>query len=131
MQELEKILEEMQAVKDIMLSPENKDCFGEPCKENDCCACAVNKCMEIVSKHMNDGWVPVEERLPEDSESDFYDAVIVTMANGSVTHGCYRNHDKEWWVASKDGAFRYAFSEEVIAWRPLPDPYRPERSVHA
>lgn len=67
MQELDKILEEMQEVKEIMLSPQNIDCFGDPCKENDCCACVINKCMEIVKKHMNDGWIPVEEALPKDS----------------------------------------------------------------
>ena len=60
MQELEKILEEMQEVKEIMLSPQNIDCFGEPCKENDCCACVINKCMEIVKKRMNDGWISVD-----------------------------------------------------------------------
>ena len=64
MQELEKIIQEMQKIKEIMLSPANVDCFGEPCKENDCLACVVNKCMEIVKNHMNGGWIPVEdERL--------------------------------------------------------------------
>ena len=61
MQESEKIIQEMQKIKEIMLSPANVDCFGEPCKENDCLACVVNKCMEIVKNHMNDGWIPVEE----------------------------------------------------------------------
>ena len=71
MRELEKILEEMQEVKEIMLSPKNIDCFGEECRGNDCLACVVNKCMDIVKKHMNDGWIPVEERLPEIGEHVF------------------------------------------------------------
>ena len=44
MQGLEKILEEMQEVKEILISPQNIDCFGDPCKENDCFACVVSKC---------------------------------------------------------------------------------------
>lgn len=50
MEGLGKILDEMQTIKEIMLSPKNIDCFNEPCKENDCLACVVNKCMEIVKK---------------------------------------------------------------------------------
>lgn len=65
--------------------------------------------------------------MPEDTESSFYNAVNVTMSNGSVTHGCYRNADVEWWVAMEDGEFKYTRSDEVIAWSPLPEPYHPER----
>ena len=68
MQELEKILEEMQKIKDIMLSPANMDCFGEPCKENDCLVCVLNKCMEIVKNHINDGWIPVDRELPPNAK---------------------------------------------------------------
>lgn len=80
-----------------------------------------------LKEHMNDGWIPVEDRLPEDTESGFYNAVSVTMSNGRVTHGCYRNADREWWVAREDGEFKYTRSDEVIAWRPLPEPYRPKK----
>ena len=88
----------------------------------------LSEVITIIRNHMNDGWIPVEERLPEDNESDFYNAVSVTMSNGSVTHGCYRNADGEWWVAMEDGEFKYTRSDEVIAWSPLPESYCPERS---
>lgn len=119
MNELEKILEEMQAIKEIMLSPKNIDCFGEPCKENDCLACVVNKCMEILENHMNDGWIPVEERLPEEAGTYIINALdrkrnIVTFAKWRST---YKQFDMT-------GARAYW---KVIAWKPLPDPYRPER----
>lgn len=107
MQELEKILEEIKEISvDFM---DSKICY-------------LDHIEIIIKKHMcdkdsniptNDGWIPVEERLPEDNESDFYDAVTVTLLNGDVTHGRYRNHDKEWWIASKDG--RYVWSDQVIA----------------
>lgn len=47
MQDIVEILEE---IKKIMLSPKNVDCFGEPCTENDCMACVINKAIEIVKE---------------------------------------------------------------------------------
>lgn len=126
MQELEKILEEMQSVKEIMLSPTNRDCFGEPCKESDCCACVVNKCMEIVRKHMNDGWVPVEERLPEEKVNpvsiDFYEYQVTAKFGNIKDVRHYKYGNGHWWHGPG------IVDEYVIAWRPLPEPYRPERS---
>lgn len=55
----------MQEVKDVVLSPKDGDCFGVPCDGDDCLLCVVDKCIEIVQKHANEGWIPVEERLPE------------------------------------------------------------------
>lgn len=121
MQELEKILEEMQEVKEIMLSPQNIDCFGEPCKENDCCACVINKCMEIVKKHMNDGWVSVEERVPKEEGYK----VLVCSKKGNIDTGIYSPYTKQWFIGNIS-----ALGKDIIAWRPLPEPYRPERSEH-
>lgn len=118
MQELEKILEEIQKVKEIMLSPTNVDCFGEPCRENDCLACVVNKCMEIVQKHMSDGWIPVEKRLPDVGER-----IIVCNEKGFRCEAM---------MTEKGKYFRYGlelgelFGQKIVAWRPLPEPYQPE-----
>ena len=46
----EKVIEELDKCKQIMLSPASKDCFGEECRENDCMACVFNKAIEIVEK---------------------------------------------------------------------------------
>lgn len=46
----EKVIEELKKCKKIMLSPANIDCFGEPCRENDCMACVFEKAIEIVEK---------------------------------------------------------------------------------
>ena len=116
MQELEKILEEIDA------HAMEFEAFGVSDEY-----ISINWVKDIIRKHMNDGWIPVEDRLPEDTESGFYNAVSVTMSNGRVTHGCYRNADREWWVAREDGEFKYTRSDEVIAWRPLPEPYRPKK----
>lgn len=71
---------------------------------------------EILEKHMNDGWIPVERGLPE--EDGFYiatmDGKIVGQEEPFV--GLAEFEDGNW----VDG-------DDVIAWRPLPEPYRPER----
>lgn len=132
MQEVEKILEEMQEVKEIMLSPQNIDCFGDPCKENDCCACVINKCMEIVKKHMNDGWIPVE-RLPEKNEY-----FVETSSDKDFPNGYYKRLE----IAYMTDTIEYVHGyydvykwmdkyldtiKNVVAWR-IHEPYRPERS---
>ena len=74
-------------------------------------------------------WIPCSERLPEDNEkAEYYDSVIVTLENGRVVDGCYRNHDKEWWVDAEDGE-RYSINAtgHVIAWMPLPERYNADR----
>lgn len=70
------------------------------------------------SSQDNDGWIPVEERLPENEHS-----VLMCGNPGWIDVG--------WFIR---GVWRTGFSaaeirNEVVAWRPLPDPYRPEREV--
>lgn len=69
-------------------------------------------------------WIPVEERLPEENDGDYYDSVIATLSNGNVTPAVYRRYDDKWLVEKEDGGKVYAFSDEVIAWMPLPEPYK-------
>ena len=129
MQELEKILEEIEqrkarAEKLIVKPPHDKldqvandtaEAFIEAYKE----------CQDIIRKHMNDGWIPVEERLPE--ESGYYRVTVKNKELGDITEETawfayvddYDMDESEW----RD-LYEY---EEVIAWRELA-PYNPERS---
>ena len=71
---------------------------------------------DIIRKHMDDGWIPVEVKPAEDG---FY---VATMSGTLVDQkepfvGLAEFEDGNW----VDG-------DDVIAWRPLPEPYRPERS---
>ena len=58
MQELEKILEEIKIDRGNINTPPG----GDTDKIIRTCYKRVEK---IIRKHMNDGWIPVEERLPE------------------------------------------------------------------
>lgn len=71
---------------------------------------------DIVSNHMNDGWIPVEKKPTEDG---FY---VATMSGALVNQeesfvGLAEFEDGEW----VDG-------DDIIAWRFLPEPYDRERS---
>lgn len=69
----------------------------------------------FIRRHMNCGWVPVEERLPEKE----YDTVLCVT-------------DKNYYlvcVYNKNVGFRISdFNVEgrIVVWRPLPDLYNPK-----
>ena len=71
---------------------------------------------KIICKHMNDGWIPVLERLPKD---DRY--VLVCNVRGAMDLA--RWDGKRWWTG-----FSHAdIARDVIAWQPLTDPYYPKK----
>lgn len=90
-------------------------------------AAAYEKSVDIIRKHMNDGWIPVEERLPEEKKTvlvqwEKYDRHL----NVTLTY-----LDVMWLEDEEDVVFETINgipNGRVIAWRPLPEPYRPERS---
>ena len=95
---------------------------------------AGNRAEEIIRKHMNDGWIPVERGLPEDDvdilvtyadiDDDQYADITIT-SYGYAYLGGNKLAFKEW-----RSPFEYFRSNyKVVAWRPLPEPYHPERSV--
>ena len=65
----EKIIDRLEACKDIMLSPNNSDCFGEECKYNDCMVCVFAKAIEIVKQEAAD----YEECYKDCGECEAYD----------------------------------------------------------
>ena len=107
MQELEKILEEIDAhAIEFETFGISDDYIG------------VGWVKEIIRKHMNDGWIPVEERLPED------DGIYIATMDGEIASqkipftGLAEFEDGEW----VDG------DDVIIAWRSLPEAYLPERN---
>ena len=74
---------------------------------------------DIIRKHMNDGWIPVEERVPEEEGYK----VIVCSKKGNIDTGIYSPYTKQWFIGNIS-----ALGKDIIAWRPLPESYCPERS---
>ena len=64
-------------------------------------------------------WIPVTERLPKEGQ-----VVLITNEKGNVKHGQYRgvypSNKVNWWWWKKNT------TEEVVAWMPLPEPWRGE-----
>ena len=142
MQELEKILEEI----DNLYVDETD--FGIECNmENrsdvacdNCYECIKEACKNIIRKHMNDGWIPVEKYgLPKDE--GVYDLTIINGLEEYVsvrwqflsgTHLSGTQHYVDgvhYWADNYRGdPINEFLSERVIAWRKKPEPYRPERS---
>lgn len=135
MNELEKILEEIKRIKDgnrkeklyAKYPPDSKNqevlnAYSQGYEDGT--DNFYNAIVGTIRKHMNDGWIPVEERLPE--ESAYY---LVTIEDYGMPYSWIKwlassddyNIEKSEWRELDDG-------EKVIAWQPLPEPYRPERS---
>ena len=110
MQELEKILEEI----DIKIS-------GSMGRKRE----GLLEALDIISKHTNDGWILVEERLPEDlyTPSELYEKwFLITTPFGEekVVQRTRCVPTGYIWFDGYD-------SVRVSAWRYI-EPYRPERS---
>lgn len=146
MQELEKILEEMNEIKDgnrkeklyAKYPPNSKDqevlnAYSQGYEDGT--DNFYNAAAEIIRKHINDGWISVEERMPEE-----YGEYLVTIvpsagylwakriiANFSDLMGIVK---KPIFYTGEVGKIDFEdITDMVIAWHPLPEPYRPERGT--
>lgn len=66
----------------------------------------------------NNGWIPCKERLPETLESKVK-AYLTTNEEGMIGVSYY--HHMCVWSNGYESVF------DVIAWQPLPEPYREEQ----
>ena len=109
MQKLEKILEELE--KYTFSAEVYDDDFNGETITNLIC---LGNVREVLEKHMDGGWIPVEERLPP--ERGKYLCTAESLGYSYVIVGHYNNPG---WMNDYCG-------QRVVAWQPLPEPYRPE-----
>jgi len=74
------------------------------------------KCREVAELRKQQRWIPVDEQLPK-LDDDGYVYVMVCMDDDFVATTDY---------ARDEGFSLWAEAGEVIAWMPLPEPYKPE-----
>ena len=142
-QELTKIVNEIYKntfyIDDKIVKNKNRD-------ENELCI-SFSKLKEILSKYAfcksnPDDWIPVDEKMPEESEefSDRYDpdtlAVIDTEwdKESDVVQVTVYDKDEEEYFTSADYTYNGKWTHfrfmkdtyDVIAWKPLSNPYVPE-----
>lgn len=102
---------------------------------------------DIIRKHMNDGWIPVEERLPDNAN---HKGAICPkyriLTEYGETVGWYNPDSGGWYVLlwfmterfleseidfDRGGIPKVLFFKKkdfVLAWKPF-EPYRPEKGV--
>lgn len=142
MQELEKILEETDNATDE---------YGMVDYINDEPVISKNQAKEIIRKHMNDGWIPVERELsPNAKHKGAFCPRYQVMTKYGVTDGWYNPDAKGWYVLiwfiterclESEIDFDRGDNPKVVflpdevnsarniltAWKQM-EPYRPERS---
>lgn len=123
MKKLEKILEEIKASSIIVAT--SKEHYIHPQDGRFVEEVVLLDCVEdIIRKHVNDGWIPVVHGLPELNEDELSEDVLISFSDSySICIGFYDFNEKRWYVHGSGPCIG-----RVVAWRPLPESYRPERS---
>ena len=135
MQGLEEILEEIRKAFE-----ENTEYIAD---EDGCHHFVIDGCTatylvnQIIRKHMNDGWIPVEDKLPEVfgkywatiryDDGRISEPIVVDFRGVQEKYVVDTPNGREYETWGIDSA---CHGSRVIAWRPyyIPEPYRPERS---
>jgi hypothetical protein len=73
---------------------------------------AVGTAIAHMEHQLNDGWIPVSEKLPQINED-----VLVTYENGDIAIDFIQEDGNWFWEDIEQSLI-------VTAWQPLPEPYR-------
>ena len=79
----------------------------------DVCA-GLREAQDIIRKHMNDGWIPVEKKP---KKSGYY----LVQLSRKLPNEDYSDRVVVLYIAEEKEFMTY--SSLIIAWRPLPEPY--------
>jgi len=117
----------------------------------DCMEVIISLCIEKIKTIESDKWIPVAERLPECEEEVWIQTKKGTQTTAMYEDGKMDNNDSGWsWTDidfvyneetdteyipegwweyrhfNPDDVYNNLVDEEVIAWHPLPESYKPE-----
>ena len=80
---------------------------------------ALEEYLSSKKKNSKNGWIPVEERLPSDEIGE----VLAQNRQEYMLIGYFSyNENMDWYECESDEALL----TDVVAWQPLPEPYRPK-----
>lgn len=119
MQKLEKILGEIQKTESEYINEDHHPMFKLGA------ASIATEIKQIIYEHMNDNWIAVEEKLPENN-----DYILLSFDNCEIPIiGRYedRREGGAFYLGDCTGSDTCVAQDlYVTAWMPLPEPYRPE-----
>lgn len=75
--------------------------------------------ISALTQQLNNGWIPVFERLPKKTEFDW---VLVQISETDLPH--VAEHRDDGWHKDDESYSRFEDWTEVIAWQPLPERYK-------
>lgn len=94
----------------------------------------LEEAKKIVEKYKHDdGWIPCSEQLPDNYEHDWVLAQV-QEDNGYLWIPKvmeYRQSKDDWYLDSENGGWlkeRYGGAFKVVAWMPLPEPYKESKN---
>ena len=128
---VEKLIERLEELKEDSI---NENCPVVPNSEDSemehsCASCFLNASIKIVnqlaeeynppkSRGLENGWIPCSERLPE-----VLQWVLIQTKQGDMDVVKYIGETKCWGY----DFYHRIHQRMVIAWQPLPKPYKPEQ----
>ena len=123
MQELRKILEEIDKEENKELSKLQFEVSQRSIDETREYIRGIRYAKDVIRKHMNDDWIPVgKDNIPQKEvlACDRYGEMMI----GYLTYvgGPDSEFDSEFICESSE-----SLMSDVLAWRPLPEPYKPEK----
>lgn len=99
-------------------------CGGE--FEDSCKNCTIQEIMNEYGRQKEHGWIPVDERLPEEDGRylvTFKNGIKVCMVGyGSCKRTVLGYPIGHGWYSLEEA--QYYAEDSIIAWMPLPEPYK-------
>lgn len=96
----------------------------------DACSDIIEKIDNMPTIEPEPHWIPCSERMPELDSDGYSDKVLVCFSNFSDVEICeYRvmNGTGKWYAGDTDDSPE-DIGVNVIAWQPLPEPYKEKKN---